>query len=315
MNSDVHSLQEIHFRAMGSDCHIVILGGDPEQLSTAEGEVRRLESLWSRFKPDSEISRLNSAVGKPTIVSSETIAILCRALRAHRLTDGWFDPFMGRDLASLGYDRDFEKLLGSDKQIAGTRSYALTLSDSGVVATSRRDYSTFSIDLVNRAVTLPNGVDFDPGGIGKGLGADHVSRFILAGRARGALVNLGGDLRCRGDHPEDGWQVTIENPLDPQGTLDEFIRIKDGAIATSTPLKRNWAQGDGTRMHHLLSPGTRTPAEVEIASATVIAPSGWQAEMLAKALLLAGPQIGVPLLRKHRAAGVVVTLDGSVVQL
>lgn len=300
---------------MGSECHIIVLGGAPTHLVAAEAEVRRLESLWSRFKADSEISHLNAAAGRSMIVSAETISILCRALRAYRLSGGWFDPFMGRDLANLGYDKDFEKLLGSDQQQAGTRAYSLNLGSSGVVATDRRDYSTFAIRLADRSVTLPSGVDFDPGGIGKGLGADFVSQFILGLGARGALVNLGGDLRCRGDHPEDGWQITIENPLQANGTLDEYIRVLDGAVATSTPLKRNWPLADGSRAHHLLSPGTRTPVEVEIASATVIAPTGWEAEMLVKTLLLAGPPVGVPLLRKHRAAGVVVTLDGSVVGL
>ncbi|MDD2858303.1 MAG: FAD:protein FMN transferase [Candidatus Nanopelagicales bacterium] len=300
---------------MGSQCHVIILDGDAQALERAEAAVRRLESLWSRFRADSEISVLNAAAGGPRRVSGDTLILLCRALRAHRLTAGWFDPFLGRDLAALGYDRDFEQILGIAAQAPGTRSYTLRGTGDRVSTAAVSDYSTFAIDLDSRTARLPVGVDFDPGGLGKGLGADLVSRTIVDEGARGALVNLGGDLRCRGDHPDGGWEVTIENPLDPAGTLDQFIRLTDGAVATSTPLKRNWANADGSRAHHLLNPSTHAPMAVEIAAATVIAPTGWEAEMLVKTLLLAGPAVGVPLLRKHRAAGVVVTLDGSVVQV
>ncbi len=297
---------------MGTDCHVILHGADDQLLEVAEAEVRRLEELWSRFRPDSEVSRLNDRSGQSVAVSAETITLVCRALRAHRLTGGWFDPFMARTIADLGYDRDFLHLIGVEAAPVGQGSYSL-----GDGATLRRaaPADEVVIDREARTVRLPTGFGLDPGGIGKGLAADLVSATALAAGARGALVNLGGDLRCRGEHPGDGWTITISDPVGDRPALDEWVRITEGAVATSTPLKRRWIAPDGSAAHHLLHPATGRPVDIEVASVTVIAPSGWLAEALSKALLIGGPELGSALMKLHRAAGVVVTLDGSVHRL
>lgn len=307
-------LAEVRFRAMGSDCHVVVYGGRSADLEFAEAEVRRLESLWSRFLDESEVTRLNRSGGEPETVSPETLVLLCRGVRAQRLTGGWFDPFMGRDIVRMGYDRTFADLTGSPASGPGLTTRVLR-TDGGE-ARFERQIPDASL-MVTRdpwTVQLPRGYDFDPGGIGKGLGADLVSRALLARGVPGTLVNLGGDLRCRGRHPGDGWRITIEDPLAREVALDEYVRLQDGAVATSTPLKRHWVGADGRRHHHLMHPASGTSVGDEVASVTVIAPSGWLAEALCKALLVGGPRIGQPLLQQHRAAGIVVTPDGSVLR-
>ncbi len=97
--------------------------------------------------------------------------------------------------------------------------------------------------------------------------------------------------------------------------MDEYVRLTDGAIATSTPLRRRWRDALGREHSHLLHPGTGTSIGVDVASVTVVAPAGWLAEALAKALLIAGPEVGVPLLVDHRAAAIVVLRDGSVARV
>ncbi len=298
---------------MGSDCHVLLHGGDAADLEFAESEVRRLESLWSRFRSDSEVSVLNRAAGKAVPVSSETVVLLCRAVRAQRLTGGWFDPFMGRDIVELGYDRDFGSLAGAGPAGPGVRTFVLA-PDSGQLE-RRLPPAEVGIDRHPLTARLPVGYDIDPGGIGKGLGADLVTRALLARGVPGALVNLGGDLRCRGHYPDDGWRITIEDPLSRGGSLDEQVRLEDGAVATSTPLKRQWSGVDGTPRTHLLHPALGAPVGTEVASVSVIAPAGWLAEALCKALLVGGPEVGGPMLRQHRAAGIAVTLDGSVLQI
>lgn len=298
---------------MGSDCHVLIHGGDDADLEFAEAEVRRLESLWSRFRADSEVSVLNRAAGESVPVSPETVVLLCRAVRAQRLTGGWFDPFMGRDIVELGYDRDFGSLLGAGPAGPGVRTFVLA-QDSGLLE-RRLPPAEVGIERHPLRATLPAGFDVDPGGIGKGLGADLVTRALISRGVPGALVNLGGDLRCRGQYPDDGWRVTIEDPLGRSRSLDEQVRLEEGAVATSTPLKRQWPGPDGTTRTHLLHPALGVSVGTEVASVTVIAPAGWLAEALCKALLVGGPEVGVPLLRQHRAAGIAVTLDGSVMQV
>lgn len=303
---------ETRFRAMGTDCHIVVRGGTASDVEWAQEEVDRLEGLWTRFRADSELSRLNAAQGASMPASRETLILALRAVRALRLTGGWFDPFMGRDIVALGYDRDFAELLAP---ASGGRLTQVTFDASGAVRSGVPE-PPIEVDLDHRTVRLPVGFDLDSGGIGKGLGADLVSAALLQRGVAGALVNLGGDLRCRGAHPDDGWRITIDDPFSLDGAaLDEYVKVTDGAIATSTPLKRRWRDAAGQERTHLLHPGTGGSVGIEVASVTVIAPAGWLAEALAKALLVGGPAVGVPLLVRHRAAALVVTLDGSVARL
>jgi len=299
---------------MGSDCHVLVLDGTDDDVAFAEAEVRRLEGLWSRFREDSEVSRLNGLDGAPGPVSRETLTLLCRAVRAQRMTGGWFDPFMARDLAGLGYDQDFGALT-SLATAPGVATYALRAGIAGARLERVIPDARLGVTRTPLTARLPAGYDFDPGGIGKGLGADLVTLALVRRGVGGVLVNLGGDLRCRGRHPEDGWQVSIANPLSPDEALEEFIRMTDGAVATSTPLKRSWIGPDGKAHNHLMHPAYGESVEPDVASVTVIAPAGWMAEALCKALLIGGPSVGGPLLEQHRAAGIVVTLDGSVLRL
>lgn len=306
---------EVRFRAMGSDCHVVLVGGSQADLDFAEAQAARLEGLWSRFRPDSEVSRLNRSAGGWLEVSDDTVTLLCRAVRAQRLTGGWFDPFMGRQIVDLGYDRDFEELAGLAVAGAGITTATVRMGAGEVRLERHIPEAAIGVRLDDRTVRLPQGYDFDPGGIGKGLGADLVSRALVSRGVQGALVNLGGDLRCRGATPADGWVIAIDDPVGSGAALDEYVRLTDGAVATSTTMKRRWVGADGQQHSHVLHPGLGASVTDAVASVTVVAPAGWLAEALAKALLVGGPPIGEPLLRAHRAAGIVVTLDGSVMRL
>ena len=103
-------MHEARFRAMGSECQVVVLGGGGDLPAAAEAEVRRLEALWTRFAPDSETSRLNAQAGRAMPVSASTQMLVRRAIRAGHITGGRFDPLMGNDIVALGYDRTFGSL-------------------------------------------------------------------------------------------------------------------------------------------------------------------------------------------------------------
>ena len=101
---------DTRFRAMGTDCHVVLLDGGHADLDAAVHHVRELESRWSRFLDSSDVSRLNHAGGEPVIVGGPTRLRLQRAVDARTRTRGWFDPFLARALEAQGYDRDFSLL-------------------------------------------------------------------------------------------------------------------------------------------------------------------------------------------------------------
>src|SRR5207244_11191700 len=110
------------------------------------------------------------------------------------------------------------------------------------------------IAVDGREVRLPAGTGFDPGGIGKGLAADMVVAEATASGAAGVCVNLGGDLRVTGLDPTDAaWTVAVEHPL--AATPLAYLGLRDGAVATSTTLRRRW-QVEGQPRHHPLDPLT-----------------------------------------------------------
>ncbi len=244
-------------------------------LDVAQQRVDELERRWSRFIADSEISRLNAATGRPLAVSDDTRLLVERAVEAWRLTGGGFDPTVLRAVEAAGYTESFE-LLGDRLPVS-----------VGLPAPVGRVGCT-DIEIVGDTVRLPDGIGFDPGGIGKGLAADLVVEELLEAGADGVCVNLGGDLRVAGESPVGAWTVAIEHAAGRTGPGSPRLGLRSGAMATSTTLRRRWTVEGGEERHHLIDPSTGEPSTTDITQATVIADEAWVAEVMAKAVLLRG---------------------------
>lgn len=293
MQPPVH---EDRFRAMGSDIHLVVVGGDSALLARARDRIDELERRWSRFRPDSDVSRLNAGAGRPVEVGGDTHLLVDLAVRAWRLTGGGFDPTLLDALLAAGYDRSFESLGEDASPPATPRLHVLRPGPTDIV-------------FDGSAITLPAGMGFDPGGIGKGLAADLVSRLLLDEGAAGACVNMGGDLRVRGESPTGGgWTLSVEHPQCTSAIA--MIGLLDGAVATSSVLRRVWQAG-GRRRHHLIDPATGEPSTSDLALVSVVAGQAWVAEVLAKAALLRGTARAFDLLDTTTAA-LAVDHDGRV---
>ncbi len=304
---DEHLAPAAAFRAMGTDVEVLAVGADDAAMATlrtlAVAALEAREARWSRFRPTSELCRINEASGAPVVVSPDTFALIALAVDAWRETGGRYDPTVLAALAAAGYDRDFDAVsrdadvaVGSPPEVPGCEGIQL--------------------DALVRAVRVPRGVALDLGGIGKGYAADGVSAELYDAEipgVRGVLVNLGGDLRARGDAPEPhGWVVDVDDPLGTGRT--GLLAVAEGAIATSTRLRRAWSRG-GRVHHHLIDPGTGEAAESGLASVTVIAGEAWRAEVLAKAAFIAGADDGAALVIAAGATGLFVTDDGEVLEL
>jgi thiamine biosynthesis lipoprotein len=287
---------ELLFRAMGSDVHVLV-NGPAGLLQVARDRIEELERRWSRFRPDSEISRLNALAGSPMAVSAETLGLVGRALEGARVTGGRYDPTVLGDVLRAGYDRTFEAL-GDASERGGAGGSALGPGWAGVV-----------VDPAGSSVTLPAGVGLDPGGIGKGYAADLVVEEVRAAGAAGVCANLGGDLRAEGRAPGGGsWVVVIEHPLRPGPAAT--VTLDRGAVATSSRVRRAWGPA-ADRRHHLIDPATGAPADTGLAAVTVLAARGWQAEVLAKAAFLGGLDRGRALLTVAGADGLLVDDHGG----
>ncbi len=280
---------ELLLEVMGTSAHIAVRGGPQRVAQVTASRLRELEGRWSRFLPDSELSQLNRALGKPVRVSRETLRLLAVAVEAWHRTGGAFDPTILEALVALGYDRTFDEIR------------PLPEATQQLPAPGCAD---IEIDFTNSVARLPLGVQFDPGGIGKGLAADIAAAEATALGADGALVDIGGDIRMIGRGPYQGrWSIQVEHA--PHRQDPTRVMIGEGAIASSTTRKRCWKVGS-REMHHLVDPTTGGPMRTPWTFVTVIAGEAWWAESATKALLLNGPNAVPP-----NVAARLVAEDGS----
>ena len=285
---------EVRFRAMGTDVHVVIVGARPGMPEMTRRFLEDLEGRWSRFRSTSEISMLNALAGLPVRVSTETLVLVELALEGADRTAGRYDPTVLGAVLRAGYDRSFEHL-------------PPVPASNG--STLEQGYERIAVDHAASTVTVPAGVGFDPGGIGKGYAADLLVEELLALGAAGACANLGGDLRVQGEPPSGGpWAVAVEHPL--AGSPVALVGLREGAVATTSQAKRAWGSPDDRR-HHLIDPATGRPADGGVLSATVVASEAWLAEVLAKAAFLSGVRGGLELFDATGTDGLLFDDQGS----
>ncbi len=273
---------------MGTDVEVLVGAGDASTFSRATAVVDRVFSSWdrrcSRFRDDSELTRVNRAAGRTTRVSSELAELVAAALGAAERTEGRFDPTVLDAVLAAGYDRDFDELL------AGAR---------GSLRPARPCGRWPEVRLDGRLLRLPEDVGLDLGGIAKGWAVDRAAEAAATAGPAWVLVNAGGDLRLAGRPPRDGLDVGVEDPEDPDAELLR-LRLHGGALATSSITRRAWGPG----LHHLIDPATGRPASNGVLQATVWAPTAAEAEVAAKDALLRGERALADTL------GVLVTDDG-----
>ncbi len=295
-----HHERRVTFSAMGTQCEIVIVGG-PDLRTLGVDIVADQERRWSRFLPDSDISRANRSSGQPVLVHWTTRDLLMLAKEGWVRTAGRFDPTVGASMEALGYDRSFEHVEFASK-------------NSGVAVAPGCD--DVILDVVGCTVTVPIGTRLDVGGIAKGRTGDLVASALMDAGARGACVNIGGDVVVTGE-PATGesWVVELANPNFPGGTIGS-VRLRDAAIAMSSRTIRKWdavdSSGNPTAVHHLVDPTTGAPTSTDVVAAAVISGAGWWSDVLTKALATHQTSGSLELLRNVGAGahGLVVDAQG-----
>lgn len=260
------------FRAMGSDISITVWGeGCQELVALAASRLETLEQAWSRFRPDSELSRANARAGFGAFeISHDLVELVQRMLDSAELTQGLFNPTMARIIESLGYNVDFPQVAASSID-----SLPAVPSTSGIV-------------LEGNELELSSGVALDPGAIGKGLAGDIVCREFMAAGAVGVVADVGGDVVVAGTPGDDIWRIAVVDETSPESCL-AMVSHESGsfAVATSSVMRKRWAG-----VHHVIDPRTGTVSDTDLIQATVVADSGWKAEALATAAMVLGHQEG-----------------------
>ena len=290
-------MQQIEFRAMGSAI-LIALDTDDTRAADALAQTPTWFAEWearlSRFRAESELSALNRASGEPVRVSATLGQAIQTALDAARASDGLITPTLLDALQAAGYDRSFEQIGGAP--VSPTRTPA-------VVA----DWRAIEWNAATHTLRVPRGVHLDLGGVAKGWAAEQAAHRLVA--IAPVMVDAGGDLAITGARANgEPWPIAVLDPLQPANDL-ALLMIERGGVATSGRDYRRWER-NGKAQHHIIDPRTGAPAETDVLSATVIAPTTPQAEVAAKVAFILGSRAGSAWLRARRYAGLLVLENG-----
>ncbi|MFL6113574.1 MAG: FAD:protein FMN transferase [Catenulispora sp.] len=272
-----------------------LLVTDPHAIGVGErvlaAELAAVGAACSRFRPDSEVSRINAAQGAVVSVSPLFLEFLGVALRAAEVTAGAVDPTCGSALLALGYDRDFAEL-----RRAGPGRHRADRRSPGPGPAPVPGWRTVEVDPEHLRVRIPDGVRLDFGATAKARAADRAARRLTAELGCGVLVNLSGDLSIAGPAPDGGWSVRAadgeQTGADAPG---QTIALHDGGAATSGTTVRTWLH-DGRAVHHIIDPATGDTAASHWLTVSAIAGTCVDANILTTAALVRGPGI-LPFLR------------------
>jgi thiamine biosynthesis lipoprotein ApbE len=276
--ADERGLATADWPALGTTAQVVT---DPAALDQARAEVAtildRLDLAASRFRADSELSRINASGGEWVDVSPMLARALAVALDAAAWTRGLVDPTVGARLVDLGYDRTFRCLPSDGPRV-----------DLGV----RRvpGWESVDLDLAALRVRVPAGTTVDLGATAKGWAADRCAAAAAAATGAGVLVSLGGDVAVAGALPADGWPVGVADASDPSlpvGASTDVVVLRGGGLATSSTTARRWRRG-GFELHHLVDPRTGLPSRGPWRTVTVAAESCVLANTAATASIVMG---------------------------
>ncbi len=291
------------FGCFGGHCTVIVADARrPADAAVAAAMAKRAllecHQRFSRFEPDSELTRLNRDARLQVPVSPLMRRVIEAALTAARDTGGLVDATLGTEIERAGYTQHFE-----GDGIGLVRALSLAPPRSPARGDLAERWRQIVVDRGLGTITRPVGTSIDPGGIAKGVFADELAT-LLAGFHAYAL-DCAGDVRLGGATglPRE---VHVASPFD--GSTLHVFALSSGAVATSGIGKRSWLGPDGRPAHHLLDPRTGEPAFTGIVQATALAPTTAEAEALAKAAVLSGPD-GAAAWLKY--GGVVVAEDGG----
>jgi thiamine biosynthesis lipoprotein len=291
------------FPALGGIARVVT--GDPSALRDAQDivsrEVAAFDAACSRFRSDSDLSRVNASPGRWVPIGERLCDAIDAALDAAVTTGGLVDPTVGGSLLALGYRRDFRTSAPSSEP-------AFRMAPAG-------RWREIELDRPCARVRVPEGVLLDLGATAKALAADRAAT-AAATVSGGVLVSLGGDIRVAGEAPVGGWAVRIaDDHRAPVSAPGQTIAISCGGVASSSTKVRSWSRG-GVPVHHIVDPASGRPVASVWRTVSVAAATCLEANVAATAAIVLGK--GAPAWlagrrmpsRLVRPAGDVVAVSG-----
>ena len=265
---------------MGSVTTVVTYGQDPirsrSAIADALREMQRLDGMLSNYKPESEWSEMNRrAAQQPFKVSDELFELLVACTEYSRKSEGAFDISVG----------PFMKVWGFFKG-----SGHLPTQDAITEALPKTGYRNIILDHRTRTVRFAReGMELDPGGVGKGYAVDRMIQILRNDNVPSALVSAGASsIYALGKPPgKNGWEIRLMNPRNPRQAL-EAVTLRDESLSTSGSYEK-FFYADGKLWSHIMDPRSGRPSQGML-SVSVIAPRTLDSEVWAKPYYILGRQ-------------------------
>lgn len=267
-------------------------------LDLAFERLKQIDSTMSRYNFESDIYKINENAGKKAvIVSPSTYFVIETAIHYANITNGTFNPVIGKVIDLWGIGTDHAKVPSKEELN---------------MLLPHLDYDQLELDKHNSAVLLTSDkVSLDLGAIAKGYAADEMKRILQEQGITSASLNLGGNVLVIGSKPNgDSWTIGIQNPLESErGKLAATIKVKDTSLVTSGSYER-YFEYEGKKYHHIIDPATGYPAENGIISSTIITPNSIDADALSTSVYILGKEKGLALIESlPNVEAVIITED------
>ena len=279
-------------------CEISAAGRNSDDaLQKCSELLHKYHNMWNTKDENSEISRLNQALGTaPVHVSEDTLELLTEAKKYSIDTNGFFDITIGA-AADLWNIPDNPRVPANEELIDVIHKTGFSLLEIN--------------EADSTAYLSKNGARVTLGGIAKGYAADKLAEIMKKENIGSALINLGGNVYALGKN-EDGkpWQIGIADPK-ISSKLIGTLSISNKAVVTSAGSYR-YFESNGVRYHHILNPFTASPANSGLLSVTIISANSTLADMLSTACFVIGYDQSLPLLKEYGVEAIFVTDTNTV---
>ena len=289
---------------MGTQFAVAIVAGpgfaDARVQEQVHAALEDVDARMSTYRSQSEVTRFNQLPSTDWFaVSPQLCSAVARSLEISVLTDGAFDITVGPlvDLWGFGPDE-------SRREPPADATIDAAMSTTG--------FEKLHVDCNRPAIRKDDaGLRIDLSAFAKGLAADNVASSLNSNDIENYLVDIGGDLRARGRNAQDvAWRVAIERPDGTGRAVETVIHLSGGAVATSGDY-RNYFAWNGARYSHTIDPGSGRPVTHQLASATVYASNAADADALATALMVLGPDKGLAFAETEGIAALLLIREGN----
>jgi thiamine biosynthesis lipoprotein len=263
------------FTGMGTTNTVAVDDGAalPAAMAIVQAKIQEIDEACSRFRPNSELSRLNARSGCGDVLLSPLLEeAIVAALCSAEMTGGLVDLTVGRCVEDAGYTVTFRDLPAEGPP--------LNLRMRRVIG-----WRALTYEPAAHTIRLPAGVGLDLGASGKAWAADRAADAVANWLGVSVLVSCGGDAAVRGPAPQGGWPIRVA--VDVDAIEGQDVVVFDGGLATSGTTSRRWRRG-GIELHHIIDPSTGFPAQTPWAMVSVAAATCVEANAAATAALIMG---------------------------